>query len=201
MAYLSNRSMALQIRFLSDRLIRLFVGEPEDIPHKRFGFLLPNKRDFAHRYYQFLGYIIRMKKNIPDLHMVCVCGELFGKKLPQLSSGVELHSFIPNIFEYYAACDMAVVVGGGTTTVGLTALRRPFIFFPLEKQFDQQLYIAERLARQRAGIKMQYSQTTPELLAQTIMAHIGEKAGWKPIPTNGAQKAAELINRIFRKIP
>jgi len=58
-AYLSSRSMALQLRFLSDRLIRLFVGEPEDIPHKRFGFLLPNKRDFAHRYYQFLGYIIR----------------------------------------------------------------------------------------------------------------------------------------------
>ena len=88
---------------------------------------------------------------------------------------------------------MAVVVGGGTTTIELTALRRPFIFFPLENQFDQQIYVAERLARHGAGIKMRYHQTTPELLAKTIRAHIGEDVNWKSISTNGAQKAAKLI--------
>jgi UDP-N-acetylglucosamine:LPS N-acetylglucosamine transferase len=89
---------------------------------------------------------------------------------------------------------MVVIVGGGTTTIELTALRRPFVFFPLENQFDQQLDVAERLARHRAGIKIRYFQTTPESLAQTIKAHIGKEVDWKPIPTDGAQKAAKLIN-------
>ena len=129
--------------------------------------------------------------------MVCVCGELFGLTPPKLPSDVEVHTFIPEIYEHFAASDMAVVVGGGTSTAELTALRRPFIFFPLENQFDQQINIAERLARHGAGIKMRYFETTPESLAQTILANIGKEANWKPVHFDGAQKAAELINRIL----
>jgi UDP-N-acetylglucosamine:LPS N-acetylglucosamine transferase len=217
------------------------VGELEDIPDKRFGFGLPNRREMAQKYYRILGHIIRFDpgdyadkakirtklgygnepllicatggtsagkelfetcgktyviliKNVPDLRIVCICGELFGRKPPELPHGVELHSYIPDLYEHYTACDMAVVVGGGTTTTELTALRRPFIFFPLENQFDQQLNVANRLTRQGAGIKMRYHQTSPESLADTILAHIGKEVDWKPIPTDGAQKAAELIN-------
>ena len=85
-------------------------------------------------------------------------------------------------------------MGGGTTAAELTALRRPFVFFPLENQFDQQLYVAERLARQGAGIKMRYFETTPESLANTIRTNIGKDVNWKPIPVDGAQKAARLTN-------
>jgi UDP-N-acetylglucosamine:LPS N-acetylglucosamine transferase len=138
-----------------------------------------------------------LKENIPDLHMVAVCGELFGTKPPELPSGVELHIHIPDLYQHYAACDMAVVVGGGTTTVELTALRRPFIFFPLENQFDQQLYIADRLARQAAGINMRFYETTPMSLAETIKKNIGKEATWPPIRTDGAEKAAKLINQIL----
>jgi UDP:flavonoid glycosyltransferase YjiC (YdhE family) len=137
-----------------------------------------------------------LKKEIPDLHMVCVCGELYGSKPPELPAEVEFYCLLPDLHEHYAACDMAVVVGGGTTTIELTALRRPFIFFPLEKQFDQQ-YIAERQAQLGAGIEMRYFKTTPEALAQTIISHIGKDVGWKPISTNGAQKAAQLIDQLF----
>ena len=240
--YQRNRFLAKDVpRIPASRLTHFFVGELEDIPDKRFGFLLPNRREFARQHYQFLGYIIRfnpaeytdkakvrrklgygeepliicatggtfagkemletcgkaytiLKKDMPDLHMVCVCGELFGTKPPELPQGVEFHGFLPDIYEHYAACDMAVVVGGGTTTAELTALRRPFVFFPLENQFDQQLYIAERLARQGAGIKMRYFETTPESLANTIRTSIGKEVKWKSIPIDGAQKAARLIN-------
>jgi hypothetical protein len=41
---------------------------------------------------------------------------------------------------------------------------------------------------------MRYYQTTPEALAQTILANIGKEVNWKPIPVDGAQKAAKLIN-------
>lgn len=35
----------------------LFVGEPEDVPDRRFGVGLPYRRDYARRYYRFLGYV------------------------------------------------------------------------------------------------------------------------------------------------
>ena len=138
-----------------------------------------------------------LKKDIPDLRMVAVCGELFGTKPPVVPDGVELHTYIPDIYEHYAVCDIAVIVGGGTTTVELTALRRPFIYFPLENQFDQQLYISERLTRQGAGIRMRYYDTTPESLAETIRHNIRKEATWPPIKTDGAQNAAAIIHRML----
>ena len=36
--------------------LALFIGEPEDVADKPFGFLLPNRREYAHRYYHFVGY-------------------------------------------------------------------------------------------------------------------------------------------------
>jgi UDP-N-acetylglucosamine:LPS N-acetylglucosamine transferase len=242
--YVRNRRAAIRPVLLISRVHHFFVGELEDIFDKRFGFGLPNRRDIARKYYQFLGYVIRfdpaeyadkakiraklgygqgpllicatggtsagkellelcgkaytiLKRDIPDLRMVAVCGELFGTKPPDLPPGVELHNFIPDIYKHYAACDMAVVVGGGTTTVELTALRRPFVFFPLENQFDQQLYIADRLARQGAGVKMRFYETTPKSLADIIRKNIGKEATWPPIRTDGAEKAAKLINQVL----
>ena len=240
--YKRNRFFAKGLHGVpASRLTHFFVGELEDIPDRRFGLFLPNRREFARQRYHFLGYIIRfnpaeytdkakirkklgygkepliicatggtcagkemletcgkaytiLKKDIPDLRMIFVCGELFGLKPPELPPGAEVHAFIPDIYEHYAACDMAVVVGGGTTTVELTALRRPFIFFPLENQYDQQLYIAERLARYGAGIKMRYFETTPESLANAIRTNIGKEVNWKRINIGGAQEAATLIN-------
>ena len=138
-----------------------------------------------------------LRKEIPTLRMICICGELYGRKPPELPSGIELHGLIPNLYEHYAACDMAVVVGGMTTTIELTALRRPFIYFPLENQFDQQFYVSARLARLGAGIKMRYFQTSPETLAQTIKANIAKEAGWKPISTSGAVKTVGLVKNYL----
>ena len=241
-SYLKNRKLVKATEKTSSTITHLFVGEFEDIADRRYDFFLPNCRDFARKYYQFLGHIVRfdpaeyrnktkirtklgyeneplvicatggtgvgrellelcgkayplLKKEIPDLHMVCVCGELLGLDPPKLSPEVELHTFIPNIYEHYAACDLAVVVGGGTTTIELTALGKPFIFFPLENQFDQQIYVSERIARHKAGIRMEYSQTTPEMLAQAILKNIGRKMEDKSIPFDGAKKAAEIISK------
>ncbi len=243
-AYLYNRRWVNAITATSPSVTHLFVGELEDVPDKRYGFLLPNRRKFARKYYHFLGHIVRfdpaeyadkarirsklgygneplvicatggtgagrellelcgkayplLKKEIPDLHMVCVCGELFGLNPPELPPEVKLHGYIPIIYEHYAACDLAVVVGGGTTTIELTALRKPFLFFPLENQFDQQLYVAERIARHGAGVRMEYRQTTPESLAKAILENIGRKLEAKPIPFDGAKKAAQIIGELL----
>ncbi len=44
---------------------------------------------------------------------------------------------------------------------------------------------------------MQYSQTTPEVLAENVISNIGKKVTYASIPTDGAQKAAQLINRLL----
>jgi UDP:flavonoid glycosyltransferase YjiC (YdhE family) len=91
---------------------------------------------------------------------------------------------------------VAVVQGGGTTTLELTALRRPFIYFPLEGHFEQNLVVAKRLERHRAGQRLLYSKTTPETLAEAVVGLLGREASWPEIPTDGARRAAELINEL-----
>ena len=66
--------------------------------------------------------------------------------------------------------------GGGTTTLELTALGRPFLYFPLQGHFEQEVAVSERLARHRAGTKMRFSETTPGSLAETVVAHLGRGA-------------------------
>ena len=134
-----------------------------------------------------------LKTEIPALRMVFVCGELYDKNPPRLPDNAELHRFLPNIYEHYAACDLAIVVAGGTTTIELTALQIPFLFFPLENQFDQQLYVSERIARHGAGVRMEYRKTTPEELAQAVKENLGRKVDVNSVPFDGARKAAEII--------
>ena len=103
---------------------------------------------------------------------------------------------MPRLYEHLAACDVAVVQGGGTTTLELTALRRPFVYFPLEGHFEQNLVVAKRLARHGAGERLIYSETTPETLAEAVVEQLGREASWPGIPADGARQAAALINDL-----
>ena len=82
----------------------------------------------------------------------------------------EARHSVRNLYEHFAACDLAIVQGGGTTTLELTALHRPFLYFPLEGHSEQELAVAGRLQRHQAGIRMSYSKTTAWLLAPTTGA-------------------------------
>jgi UDP-N-acetylglucosamine:LPS N-acetylglucosamine transferase len=222
----------------------IFIGEPEDVPDKKFGFRLPNRREYAKAKYQFVGYILPfepadykdkaairkklgygkeplvicaiggtaigkelielcgqtypiIKKEIPNIRMILVCGPSVSKVSLNVPQEIDIRGYISNLYEHFAASDLAVVQGGGTSTLELTALRRPFLYFPLEGHCEQQLYVAARLARHRAGLKMKYSETTPELLAEKMISHIGKKVTYAPIPTDGAKKAAQLIFRLL----
>ena len=138
-----------------------------------------------------------VREKIPDLQMVLVCGPRLSPDFLDIPEGVEVRGYVPALYEHFAASDLAIVQAGGTTTIELTALRRPFLYFPLEKHFEHQFYVTERLNRHQAGIKMQYSLTTPETLADMIVSNIGKEVPYSPILTDGAQKAARLINQLF----
>lgn len=104
-----------------------------------------------------------------------------------------MRGYVPRLHEHFAACDLAIVQGGGTTTLELTALRRPFLYFPLEEHFEQQVHIAGRLCRHGAGVRMRFGATTPTVLADAITAHLGEEPTYPPIAVDGARRAAAVL--------
>lgn len=95
-----------------------------------------------------------------------------------------------------AASDLAVVQAGGTTTLELTALERPFVYFPVEGQCEQELVVAGRLARHRAGIRMSRTTATAADLAGTISKNLGADVDYASIPVDGADRIADIVLRL-----
>ena len=52
--------------------------------------------------------------------------------------------------------------------------------------FEQEIVVAERLARHQAGQRLGYSQTTPETLAEAVAGLIGREPTWPAIRADGA---------------
>ena len=129
--------------------------------------------------------------------MVLVCGPRLPVEDIEVPDGIEVKGYVPALYEHFAASDLVIVQGGGTATLELTALRRPFLYFPLANHCEQQIHVAERIARHQAGIKMVYSQTTPEILAEKIITNLDKSVSYPPIPVQGAQKAAQFISKLL----
>jgi len=138
-----------------------------------------------------------LRERFPTLRMVLVCGPRISPASLDVPLGVEVRGYVDRLYEHFAASDLAVVQAGGTTTLELTALRRPFLYFPLEEHFEQQVHVGGRLARYGAGLRMSFSETTPSSLATAILANLGREVSYPPIPTGGAQRAAELLARCL----
>jgi len=134
-----------------------------------------------------------VRREIPDLRMVLVGGPRISADSLAAPEGVEIRGYVPALYEHFAAADLAIVQAGGTATLELAVLHRPFLYFPLEGHSEQQVVVAGRLARHGAGVRMRLSQTTPQALAVAIRANIGKPATYPPIASDGAGKAAELI--------
>ena len=116
----------------------------------------------------------------------------------KVMAGVDVREYVPALYEHFAAADLAIVQGGGTTTLELTALKRPFLYFPLEGHGEQEYAVSERLARHRAGVRMVFSETTPSVLAERALAVIGKPAAYADISTDGARRAAELVLELLQ---
>lgn len=140
-----------------------------------------------------------LKRRFPKLRMVVVCGPRLSPEKLQLPIEVARRGYVPRLYEHLAACDLAIVQGGGTTTLELTALQRPFLYFPLEHHFEQRCHVAKRLERQGAGVRLEYRDTTPESLAAAVSANIGAEARYPLIATDGARKAAERLCALIKR--
>ncbi|MDH3816364.1 MAG: glycosyltransferase [Acidobacteriota bacterium] len=137
-----------------------------------------------------------LEQRLDSLRMLLVCGPRLAAEELEVPDGVEIRGYVPDLYEHFAASDLAIVQGGGTTTLELTALKRPFIFFPIEGHFEQ-AQVARRLERHKAGVRMNLSETSPQDLADQVLATLQAGGSFAPIPVDGGRRAAELIAEMI----
>jgi pimeloyl-ACP methyl ester carboxylesterase len=130
---------------------------------------------------------------IPGLRMVVVAGPRIDPDSLGAPPGVEVHGFLPELDLHHAACDVAVVQGGLSTTMELTAAGRPFLYFPLGHHFEQQVHVRHRLERHRAGRAMDYRDADPGRIADELAAALKTPTDYLPVPEDGARRAADLV--------
>jgi pimeloyl-ACP methyl ester carboxylesterase len=133
------------------------------------------------------------EKAVPGLRMIAVTGPRIDPESVPVPEGVEVHGYVPDLYRHLAACDLAVVQGGLTTTMELVAAGRPFIYVPLARHFEQQIHVPHRLAQYGAGRRLDYAAINPEYLAEAIAAEIDRPVDYRPVETDGASRAAALL--------
>jgi UDP:flavonoid glycosyltransferase YjiC (YdhE family) len=139
------------------------------------------------------------KRQVPALRMVVVAGpridpaSLVGA--PQV--GLELRPYVDQLYRHLAACDLAVVQGGLTTTMELAANRRPFLYFPLRHHFEQNFHVRHRLDRFEAGRCMDFQTSGPSEIAAAIVEEIARPAANKAVDAGGAARAAAEIASLL----
>jgi predicted glycosyltransferase len=90
-----------------------------------------------------------------------------------------------------------VVQGGLTTTMELTAARRPFIYVPLQHHFEQNFHVRQRLARYGAGRCLDYADTEPGALAAAMAEEMARPVSYLPVETDGAARAAACLAELL----
>jgi UDP:flavonoid glycosyltransferase YjiC (YdhE family) len=223
-----------------ERNAAIFFGEIEDVPDRPFGILLPNRRRYAEKHVEFVGYplsfdvkdvpsreVLRRElgygdgplvictvggtsigrdllelcgrafplvaARVPGLRMVLVAGPRIDPESLDVPEGIDCRGMVPQLWRHLAACDLAILQGGGSTTLEVEALRVPFLFFPVEHHSEQEVTIAGRLSRHGAGTRMRVSSTSPGDLADAIAANIGIAVSYPEIPADGVRLAARRV--------
>lgn len=137
------------------------------------------------------------RRLVPGLRMVVVAGPRIDPATLSSGDGLEVHAFVTDLYRHLAACDLAVVQGGLTTAMELTANGRPFIYFPLKHHFEQNFHVRHRLERYGAGRRMDYQDSPPEAIAAAIAQEIGRHVDYRPVNPDGAARAAALISEML----
>lgn len=136
-------------------------------------------------------------RRVPGLRMVVIAGPRINPDTLSVPPGLEMRSYVHDLHRHLAASDLAIVQGGLTTCMELTATRTPFVFVPLRHHFEQAFHVPHRLRRYGAGRQLDYADITPDLLADVIATEIGRDVGFRPVQADGAARAASLLTDLI----
>ena len=134
---------------------------------------------------------------VPGLRMVVVAGPRIDPASLPSHPGLEVRAYVPALYKHLAVCDLAVVQGGLTTTMELTANGRPFLYFPLGHHFEQNFHVPHRLARYGAGRRMDYATSTPEVIASAIAEEISRPVQYRPLDPAAVDRVAGRIAELI----
>ncbi len=134
-----------------------------------------------------------IKQRVNDARMLIVKGPRMTGELGPVPEGITVRDYVPFLHEHFAVADMAIVQGGGGTTLELAALRVPFLYFPLEGHSEQQRNVSAKLDRYGSGVRCALSKVSPQGLADLVLENMGKR----PVPTgmsfDGCHNAARTI--------
>ncbi len=133
------------------------------------------------------------RAQLPELRMIVVAGPRIDARSLDVPMGVEVRAFVPDLDRHLAACDIALVQGGLTTCMELTAAGTPFIYFPLKNHFEQNFHVAHRLDRYRAGRRMDFASSTPDTIAAAIASVLKVPSSFMRVEADGAARAAKML--------
>jgi pimeloyl-ACP methyl ester carboxylesterase/predicted glycosyltransferase len=147
----------------------------------------------AHLLRRVIAAFPEAKERVPNLRMVVVAGPRIDPRSLPRHDGLEVCAYVNELYRHLAVCDLAVVQGGLTTAMELTAGQRPFLYFPLRHHFEQNFHVRHRLERYGAGRCMDFAADGPSEIAVAIAEEIGREVAYRPVETDGAARAARLI--------
>lgn len=131
---------------------------------------------------------------VPGLQFLVVCGPRIDPATLPRPTGVHLCGYLPRLAEHLAACDLAVVQGGLSTCMELTAAGTPFVYVPLRHHFEQNVHVRHRLERYGAGQHLDYEQACdPAVLAATMVTTLRAGSTARPVERDGADRVAQML--------
>jgi pimeloyl-ACP methyl ester carboxylesterase/spore coat polysaccharide biosynthesis predicted glycosyltransferase SpsG len=137
------------------------------------------------------------KRRIPNLVMTVVTGPRIDPASFAAPAGVEMRAFVPDLDRHLAACDLALVQGGLSTTMELAAAGTPFLYFPLQNHFEQNIHVAHRLESYGAGRRMDFATSDPDAIAAAMVAELSSPRRPLPVEKDGAARAAAMLAELL----
>jgi UDP:flavonoid glycosyltransferase YjiC (YdhE family) len=138
-----------------------------------------------------------VRAELPDLRMILVAGPRIDPQSLGAPPDVEVRPFVPDLNQHLTACDVALVQGGLTTCMELTAAGTPFIYFPIRNHFEQNYHVAHRLDRYSAGRRMAFETSARRTIADAIISTLRTLARYRPVEADGAARAARMIGELL----
>lgn len=140
-----------------------------------------------------------MRARLPGLRLIVVCGPRIDPSGLPRHPGLEYRGYVHNLYEMLAACDVALVQGGLSTTMELVAARRPFLSFPLTGHFEQNRHVAHRL--EAYGVpdwaRVPFAEASAETIAERLARAIATPVQYRSVEADGAYRAAQEIAALL----
>lgn len=148
--------------------------------------------------HRVLDAVPAARRLVPELKFLVVCGPRIDPASLPRRNGVRVRGFLPDLHRHLGAADVAIVQGGLTTCMELTAHRVPFLYVPLRHHFEQNFHVRHRLERYGAGRCLSYEQASdPATLAQALATEVRRTPDWLPVESDGAARAAALLSDLL----